>query len=318
MKNILSKLKLQHGVTLVEILVAATITAIITAAAAEVYITQHQSYIWQEQITEMNMNANAAMEELVKRISEAGKGIPTDIGGGIPYLFSYDTNPDTIRIVSRDLGDSGYFGYEALTGTPTVFHCWAADDTGGLHTYERGIHFMDIEAGDSGLVADYANNYCTTFAVTYIDHNYATGISHTPTRIVVSGSYVTKIEYYKLFLDVDSTFGGECHYKDTTINGFPVKVLVCSDTTVSGNLVMMTVSDPGTEIVASNIVDLQFKYFMTNGDSLDTASPNIPVDRVRITLTARTEKRVQGNQYRYKTLTEVVKIKGGRSYRDMQ
>ena len=320
MKNMFSKLKPQHGVTLVEILMAVTITAIISAAAIEVYITQHQSYIWQERITEMNMNANVAMEELVKKISEAGNGMPTGIAGELPFFYSKNANPDTIEVLERDLGDSGYWGMEmfgACSGL-AVYNCVACNDTGGPYGQRYGVPtpYMDIDAGDIGMVADPIQNFCDTFTVTGVYRIVGTHLTHSPSMGVNAGSYITKIQFYRFYLR-QSTALNHC---DTTgwhfVKSTKVWDYTCSYDTAS-DLILVTRTNNDTTIVASNITDLQFTYIMANGVSSNIASPNIPVDRVTISLTARTEKKVQGNRYRYKTLTQTVKIKGGRAYRDL-
>lgn len=86
--------KSQSGMTLVELLVALVITGIIVSAGFGIYLAQHEGWIIQEQITNMQQNARASMHELETRIRMAGYGLP----GGIEPIYAANTNPDSITI----------------------------------------------------------------------------------------------------------------------------------------------------------------------------------------------------------------------------
>ena len=88
----------QRGVTLIELLVGLVITGIITSAGYGIYLAQHEGWITQEQVTNMQQNARAAMHELETKIRMAGYGL----SGGIDPLHASNTNPDTITIVFQD------------------------------------------------------------------------------------------------------------------------------------------------------------------------------------------------------------------------
>lgn len=90
----ISKLKNNRGVSLIEILVAMFLTGIITAAIFEVYINQHKNWTIQGEITDMQQNARASIDELTRQIRMAGHQLPL----GLSSLEAYDTNPDTIVI----------------------------------------------------------------------------------------------------------------------------------------------------------------------------------------------------------------------------
>jgi len=90
--------KSQSGTTLVELLVALAITGIISSAGYGIYLTQHEGWIIQEQISNMQQNTRAAMHELETKIRMAGYGLP----GGIDPIYAKNTNPDTITVVFQD------------------------------------------------------------------------------------------------------------------------------------------------------------------------------------------------------------------------
>ena len=93
-KFIKRKLRGTRGVTLTEALIAMLMTCIVTAAIFKVYINQHRNWIVQDDITDMQQNARAAIDELTRQVRMAGHGLPY----GLKSIDAYDTNPDTIVI----------------------------------------------------------------------------------------------------------------------------------------------------------------------------------------------------------------------------
>jgi hypothetical protein len=90
-------MKSNAGISLLEVLIALVITAIITTAVLRVYVTQHQNYLIQDDITEIQQSARAAIDELSRHIRMAGNDVPP----GLPSLIAADTDPDTITISYR-------------------------------------------------------------------------------------------------------------------------------------------------------------------------------------------------------------------------
>ena len=90
--------KNQRGMTLVELLVALVITGIVTSAGYGIYLAQHEGWIVQEQVTNMQQNARAAMHELETKIRMAGYGLPR----GIEPIRASNSNPDTITVLFQN------------------------------------------------------------------------------------------------------------------------------------------------------------------------------------------------------------------------
>jgi prepilin-type N-terminal cleavage/methylation domain-containing protein len=90
--------KNEKGFSLIEILIALFLSGVVIASVFGVYINQHKNWIVQEQITDSQQNARAAIDELTRQIRMAGYNLPEGLGG----LQAFDTNPDTIVINYAD------------------------------------------------------------------------------------------------------------------------------------------------------------------------------------------------------------------------
>lgn len=94
MKMITRIARAEHGTTLIELLIALVITGVVTLAIMKTYVTQHESYMIQDDITNMQQTARACIDELTKQIRMAGHDLPI----GLPAIIGSDTNPDSITI----------------------------------------------------------------------------------------------------------------------------------------------------------------------------------------------------------------------------
>jgi type II secretory pathway pseudopilin PulG len=86
------KISSNTGITLIELLVAAVIALICTGAALELYVNQQQNWIKQENITDMQQNGRAAIDELAYHARQAGYLLPPRLDA----IYASDANPDTI------------------------------------------------------------------------------------------------------------------------------------------------------------------------------------------------------------------------------
>jgi hypothetical protein len=89
------KLKQIRGTSLIEVLIALAITGVVTMAIFKAYITQHKQYLVQEEVSDIQQNVRASIEELSKHIRMAGHDLPL----GVEPIMASNTNPDTITIV---------------------------------------------------------------------------------------------------------------------------------------------------------------------------------------------------------------------------
>jgi Tfp pilus assembly protein PilV len=87
----------QTGVTLVEALIALLLTGVVSLAIFKAYITQHQHYVAQDDITNVQQNARAGLDEMTRQIRMAGFQLPT----GLNPLRVANANPDSLVAIYR-------------------------------------------------------------------------------------------------------------------------------------------------------------------------------------------------------------------------
>ena len=85
------------GLSLLEVLIALVLTGLVTTAVLKVYVTQHQNYMAQDDITEVQQSARAAIAELARHIRMAGNGLPH----GLEPIVARDGDPDTLVLTYR-------------------------------------------------------------------------------------------------------------------------------------------------------------------------------------------------------------------------
>jgi len=94
----------QLGTSLLEVLIALLIMGVVTASIFQLYVTQHKNYMTQDDITNIQQNVRASIDELGRQIRMAGYDLPL----GVAPLAAANTNPDTITITYRKGGCDTY------------------------------------------------------------------------------------------------------------------------------------------------------------------------------------------------------------------
>lgn len=88
---------MSRGFSLLEVLIALGLTALITTAILKAYVTQHQVYIEQDYAAAVQQNARAALDEIARHTRMAGNNLPL----GLLPLGVANADPDTIVITYR-------------------------------------------------------------------------------------------------------------------------------------------------------------------------------------------------------------------------
>ncbi len=97
-------IKNDKGFSLIEVVISLIITGVVTASILNVYITSHENYMIQDDITDIQQNARASIDELSRQIRLAGFDLPL----GLNAIEAYDTNPDTIVLTYQNSGCDTY------------------------------------------------------------------------------------------------------------------------------------------------------------------------------------------------------------------
>jgi type IV pilus assembly protein PilW len=105
----------KHGVTIIELLVALVISALLIAALYQTFIGQQKTYTVQEQVVDMQQNVRVAINRMMREIRMAGFGNIQDVlslsGGVNGFTQPITAAPDILTIVGgfiqirRDNGD---------------------------------------------------------------------------------------------------------------------------------------------------------------------------------------------------------------------
>jgi prepilin-type N-terminal cleavage/methylation domain-containing protein len=178
--------KSQRGMTLIELLVALVITGIITSAGYGLYLVQHEGWIIQEQVTNMQQNARVVMHELETKIRMAGYGLP----GGIDPIYAKNTNPDTITVVfQNEINCEATLEY-AMPTPSSELRCDGHDVSCFKENTWAYIYDPFADTGEFFWIT------WVQVGSSHIQHN-----TMDLSRCYPAGSTVMYLDYYKFFID---------------------------------------------------------------------------------------------------------------------
>ena len=111
----------EKGITLLELLIAVTITVIITAGAYAIFVAQHKSYVKSSSVKEMQESAKAALEIIKKDINMAGYGL-SDKNMAFCIIDGVNGRPDQLFLsYGTFLSDSDILnGYSSSTSIVSI------------------------------------------------------------------------------------------------------------------------------------------------------------------------------------------------------
>ncbi len=277
----------RKGITLIELLVALTISGILVAGIYRTFLSQQHTYTVQEQVVDMQQNVRLAINRMTREIRMANFGRQvyknadssyntTFFDHGAMYgTFSNVVNPgvDSVTIVA---------GYQTLI--PTTMSAPAGPPS-------NSIFVNDTSSFDTGVKQ-------------YISIN---GLeSHQITQII--GNEIRFPGWDKLINDHQA---GEPVYLvmaiTYSIGPFEGKSCLLRDDHLGS----------GPQPVAENVENLQFAYFddasPPNQYALPIADPNI-IRMIQVTIIARTDKTdpelaKAGDGFRRRTLTTNIQLR---------
>jgi len=254
------RLKLKNqGVTLIELLIALVISAILIVALYQIFIGQQKTYVVQEQVVDMQQNVRAAINKMMREIRMAGFG---NVGGLL----------GTIGIENEFTGEVNSFTKEITPNTNSI-------------TIVGGFKQIRRDNGDPIVIASASGNQITlNFATDEFD-----GDDPNPHRFIsiggVESNTVLSRSVRTLTLKKPISFA---HLAGTPI--FKIQAITYSVGDSGGKIALLRNENTGggNQPLAENIENIQFEYLDANG--VLTVNPaNILM--VRVTVTARTSRR---------------------------
>lgn len=128
------------GFTLVEVLIALLVGSIVMAAVMTSFQSQHNTYLAQDQVVEMQQNARVAMDMLVRDIRSAGYD-PNKLGAGITAAGN-GTEFSPLQF-TREEGDPAPAGLETI-----AYSLFDAYDT--INRNDNLVDDLALQTTDSG------------------------------------------------------------------------------------------------------------------------------------------------------------------------
>ncbi len=174
------------GFTVVELLVAVLLAAIITSASMVLYLTQQKQLLVQNSVTDMQSGMRAAATELTSRLRMAGYKMPE----GFPCIVSHNTTPDTVEVVTNAAGMEGIVIEHSMPQPSSELRC-------------DGHDISAVQQGDTIYIFDPFANIGEPFEVSWVQYS-SSNIQHNKwplSRRYPKGSWVMKLISYKYYID---------------------------------------------------------------------------------------------------------------------
>lgn len=174
------------GFTLVELLIAVFLAAVVTSAALGIYLAQHKQLVVQDQITDMQGAIRASAVELASKIRMAGYGVPE----GVPKIEASDTNPDTITVTYDSDGFEDVAVEHPMPQPSSELRC-DGHDISALHDSDWVfIYDPSTRSGEFFLVTE------VQISSSHIQHN-----TMPLSRVYPVGSKVIMMNQFKYYID---------------------------------------------------------------------------------------------------------------------
>jgi prepilin-type N-terminal cleavage/methylation domain-containing protein len=271
--------KKSKGVTLIELLVALVISAILIAGIYRTFIYQQKTYATQEQVADMQQNVRVAINRMMREIRMAGFGSLTAI---LPVTFLGGTRTYT-NVVNIDAPVAG-----ALTIVSAI---------GGTAT-------LSAQPGDSAGGGPLASNQIQVSSLAYFDTNNMSYISigglesHSITTIDVPNQILT------LNTDVANTYKTDGSTFVYAVRAISYQIM--NDASGRPILERDDNTGSGSQPMADNIESIQFR----NPDGSIPLNPNS--SSMQVTVIARTDMpdpellKGGGDGYRRRQFTSII------------
>lgn len=240
--------------TILEVLITALLSTIVIGSVLGFYVSLHDSWITQQNVSEMQQSLRVSVDELVSKLRNAGAGLPIGLAG----IVGADANPDTIMVRFSATPSS------LLVGDPT-----SNRQAVPIHV-ERFSDLSDFEVGERVYIYRPPSGPGEFFTITNLSDNAGTGwkeVHHQDEDLITDpepGDIIFKMVEARYWIDQSA---------DSLHPRF-----------------IREVSGQGN-VYAEEISDLQFRYTLKDGSVVDQTAPGDTVFAVDLSLAAMTVKR---------------------------
>jgi len=132
-----------RGITVVEMLIASFLSLLVGGASLHFYLSQHKSWLAQNDVSDVQQNARATLDEIAAQLRMAGYGTgiypPFVVGTNALTVYTVrDSQVDTIRYF---VGYGDYDGYREYDKIPLLFR---RTNSGAPEVFTEGIETLKI------------------------------------------------------------------------------------------------------------------------------------------------------------------------------
>jgi len=254
------RLKRCKGLTLIELLVAMAISAVLIAAIYRTFIGQHRTYTAQEQVVDMQQNARVAINRMMREIRMAGFG---NVSSVLPVTAKNGPfNNIIIPINGKDNIKGQYDDQITIIGAFEKVSVLATDHVGGGNVLQlSNLSKYDFDP-DTNM-----KYICIGGLESYV----VTNIDESRREVTLNGNLINSHKSGTPVFKIKAIT-----YKLNLQNGVPV--LEREDNTDGG----------GGQDIAENIENLQFRYILDDGSESDSPTDPLKIRMVNVTVHART------------------------------
>ncbi|MBS3919037.1 MAG: prepilin-type N-terminal cleavage/methylation domain-containing protein [Deltaproteobacteria bacterium] len=280
------------GVTLIELLIALVVSAILVAGIYRVFIHQQRTYRTQEDVADMQQNVRVAINRMIREIRMAGFGGKNENTNGNNDIINVFGNVNTFTSIINPANDVTVDG---------IIH----DQITLLAAYDQIATLEeDVVAGSNSFKVNFTGN--TRFDQPW--RKYVCINGRNSYAIIPAGGDT-------LTLEGGGTLN-ENHSAGEPV--FLVRAIRYGLRMDNGTSVLFRDLYPATGgsqrvTVAENIEALQFRYVLADSSEVDTPGDPRQVRGVRVTLTARTQmsdpELKTGGGFRRRTLVTYIDLR---------
>jgi prepilin-type N-terminal cleavage/methylation domain-containing protein len=250
----------EKGVTLIELLIALSISAILIAGIYRAFINQQKTYATQEQVADMQQNVRVAVNRMMREIRMAGFGNVQDV---LPVTFLGTRTYS--NIVNPDLPNAGELTIVSAIGGSANLTAQPGDIVGAGALLSNQIQVSSIAEFDITT-----NNNRKYISIGGLESHVITAID-VPNKVLTLNTDVSRL--YKI-VPIGSTLVYAIRAISYQIDNSSGRPILRRDENIGG----------GFQPLADNIEAIEFR----NPDGSKPLNPNST--SMQVGVTARTER----------------------------